>query len=205
MPVKEIIPKEGVTGWLDTWMLSSKAKHPNCAYKWYPYISTPRCRRSRRRPSARRPVNKLACTEMDKLARARARQYHADAPEAYYSSIKFWKTPVADCGNGKSNCMDYTKWQSAPGLRRPLAARRGGRVVHERPAVGSRRDRSGGGRGCAGSRCCCRRSAGCCVFYVAALAVLFVSAFWSVDVLHGKLVAHLDLGNFRHDRDQRQT
>ena len=25
-------PKEGVTGWLDTWMMSAKAKHPNCAY-----------------------------------------------------------------------------------------------------------------------------------------------------------------------------
>ena len=42
MPVKEIIPKEGATGWLDTWMLSAKAKHPNCAYAWYTYISSPK-------------------------------------------------------------------------------------------------------------------------------------------------------------------
>ena len=33
VPVKEIIPKEGATGWLDTWMLSKKAKHPNCALR----------------------------------------------------------------------------------------------------------------------------------------------------------------------------
>ena len=37
-----VIPKEGATGWLDTWMLSAKAKHPNCAYKWMQYISTPK-------------------------------------------------------------------------------------------------------------------------------------------------------------------
>ena len=32
--VKAILPKEGSTGWSDTWMISSKAKHPNCMYKW---------------------------------------------------------------------------------------------------------------------------------------------------------------------------
>ena len=50
---------------------------------------------------------------MNKLARARARVYHANEPESYYASIKFWKTPVADCGNGKKDCMDYSKWVTA--------------------------------------------------------------------------------------------
>jgi putative spermidine/putrescine transport system substrate-binding protein len=59
------------------------------------------------------PVNKLACAQMNKLTKGSCKQYHANAPEAYYRSIKFWKTPVADCGNGKKNCMDYTKWVSA--------------------------------------------------------------------------------------------
>ena len=34
-------PKEGTTGWSDTWMISSKAKHPNCMYKWMDYIISP--------------------------------------------------------------------------------------------------------------------------------------------------------------------
>ena len=34
--------KEGATGWLDTWMLSAKAPHPNCAYKWMAWVSTPK-------------------------------------------------------------------------------------------------------------------------------------------------------------------
>jgi putative spermidine/putrescine transport system substrate-binding protein len=113
VPVKEIIPKEGATGWLDTWMLSAKAKHPNCAYKWYAYISSPKVQAMQATTYGETPVNKLACAQMNKLSKGSCKTYHADAPEAYYRSIKFWKTPVADCGNGKKNCMDYTKWVDA--------------------------------------------------------------------------------------------
>jgi len=33
-PVASTVPAEGATGWADTTMLASDAKHPNCAYKW---------------------------------------------------------------------------------------------------------------------------------------------------------------------------
>jgi putative spermidine/putrescine transport system substrate-binding protein len=113
VPVKEIIPKEGATGWLDTWMLSSKTKHPNCAYKWYGYISSPKVQALQAVTWGETPANKLACKEMDRLSKGSCAAYHANAPEAYYRSIKFWKTPIADCGNGKKDCMDYTKWVTA--------------------------------------------------------------------------------------------
>jgi len=35
------VPKEGVTGWADTWMMSSHAQHPNCMYKWMAYTLRP--------------------------------------------------------------------------------------------------------------------------------------------------------------------
>src|SRR4029079_4665252 len=41
-PVKELIPREGATGWLDTWMVSAKTKNLDCAYKWLAWISTPK-------------------------------------------------------------------------------------------------------------------------------------------------------------------
>jgi len=113
VPVKEIIPKEGATGWLDTWMLSAKAKHPNCAYKWYSYISSPKVQAMQAVTWGETPVNKLACPYMNKLTTGSCTAYHANSPESYYRSIKFWKTPVADCGNGKKDCMDYTKWVTA--------------------------------------------------------------------------------------------
>ena len=27
-----------------------------------------------------------------------------------FDKIAFWKTPIADCGNGQSNCVTYDKW-----------------------------------------------------------------------------------------------
>ncbi len=41
MPVEAVLPKEGSTGWSDTWMISSQAKNPNCAYLWLDYIISP--------------------------------------------------------------------------------------------------------------------------------------------------------------------
>ena len=41
MNVKEVMPKEGVTGWSDSWMLSTKAKHPICAYQYMNYLTKP--------------------------------------------------------------------------------------------------------------------------------------------------------------------
>jgi putative spermidine/putrescine transport system substrate-binding protein len=112
-PVKDVIPSEGATGWLDTWMISAKAKHPNCALKWIAWVSTPKVQAQQAVYFGETPVNKLACAQMDKLSKGSCAQYHANAPESYFETIKFWKTPIADCGNGQKNCMDYTKWQQA--------------------------------------------------------------------------------------------
>jgi putative spermidine/putrescine transport system substrate-binding protein len=112
-PVRDLIPREGATGWADTWMLSSKAKHPNCAYKWLQWISTPKVQAQQAVFFGETPANKLACSFMDKIAAGSCSKYHANAPLSYYKTIKFWKTPVADCGNGKQGCMDYAKWVQA--------------------------------------------------------------------------------------------
>jgi putative spermidine/putrescine transport system substrate-binding protein len=112
-PVKDLIPKEGATGWLDTWMVSAHTKNLDCAYKWLAWISTPKVQAEQAIFFGETPVNSKACAEMEKLAKGSCAQYHANAPLAYFKQIHFWKTPIADCGNGKSDCMDYTKWQQA--------------------------------------------------------------------------------------------
>jgi putative spermidine/putrescine transport system substrate-binding protein len=111
LPVKDLIPKEGATGWADTWMLSAKAKHPNCAYLWLKYISTPKVQAMQALSFGETPANLKACPFMNKIQKGGCAQYHANAPASYFNSIKFWKTPIADCGNGKNDCMDYTAWQ----------------------------------------------------------------------------------------------
>jgi putative spermidine/putrescine transport system substrate-binding protein len=110
-PVKQIIPKEGATGWADTWMLSAHAKDPNCAYKWVNWVSSPKVQAEQAISYGETPVNTKACPYMEKIQKGSCSLYHADAPASYFDSIKFWKTPVAECGNGQSDCMDYTKWQ----------------------------------------------------------------------------------------------
>ena len=112
-PVKDLIPKEGATGWADTWMISTKAKHPNCAVKWIQWVSTPKVQAQQAIYFGETPANTKACVIMDKLSKGSCAQYHGNASSAYFRSIKFWKTPTANCGNGKNNCMDYTKWQQA--------------------------------------------------------------------------------------------
>ncbi len=112
-PVKDTVPKEGATGWLDTWMVSSKTKNLDCAYKWLAYVSTPKVQAEQAIYFGETPVNSKACKIMNTLSKGSCAQYHANAPLKYFKQIYFWKTPIADCGNGKKDCMDYTKWQQA--------------------------------------------------------------------------------------------
>lgn len=110
-PVGETIPSEGATGWADTWMLSAHAKHPNCAYEWVNWVSSPKVQAEQAISYGETPANTKACPEMEKIQKGSCEEYHANAPAAYFNSIKFWRTPVSDCGNGQNNCMDYSVWQ----------------------------------------------------------------------------------------------
>jgi putative spermidine/putrescine transport system substrate-binding protein len=109
--VKSIIPVEGATGWADTWMLSAHAKDPNCAYKWVNWVSNPKIQAEQAISYGETPANTKACAYMEKIQKGSCALYHANAPRAYFNSIKFWKTPVPECGNGQSDCMDYSAWQ----------------------------------------------------------------------------------------------
>jgi putative spermidine/putrescine transport system substrate-binding protein len=112
-PVKDLVPKEGATGWLDTWMVSAKTKNLDCAYKWLSWVSTPKVQAEQAIYFGETPVNSKACPIMNTLSKGSCAQYHANAPLKYFKQIYFWKTPIAACGNGQKNCMDYTKWQQA--------------------------------------------------------------------------------------------
>jgi putative spermidine/putrescine transport system substrate-binding protein len=113
VPVKDGIPTEGATGWADTWMIAKNSQHVNCAYLWMKHVSTPKVQAQQAIYFGETPANTKACAEMDKMSPGACKQYHADAPASYFKQIKFWKTPVAECGNGKTNCMPYSKWQEA--------------------------------------------------------------------------------------------
>ena len=112
-PIKEIVPLP-TTGWADTWMLAKKAPHPNCAYMWMKYVTTPAVEAKQALVFGETPVNPKACPYMNKLETGSCAKYHLNEPASYYGKIKFWKTPVAQCGWKSGNdCMDYNAWQRA--------------------------------------------------------------------------------------------
>ena len=111
VPVKDLIPVQGATGWADTWMLATGAKHPNCAYKWVNWVSSPKVQAEQALSFGETPANTKACAYMEEIKKGSCAQYHANAPAAYFNSISFWRTPVTECGNGQNNCMDYSTWQ----------------------------------------------------------------------------------------------
>jgi putative spermidine/putrescine transport system substrate-binding protein len=113
VPVRDEIPKEGATGWADTWMMSAHAKHPNCMYKWMAWVSTAKVQAEQAIYFGETPANTKACVVMNRLSPGSAKQYHCGASKKYFNSIKFWKTPVPACGNGQNSCMNYTQWQQA--------------------------------------------------------------------------------------------
>jgi putative spermidine/putrescine transport system substrate-binding protein len=115
--VKTVLPKEGATGWSDTWMIYAHAKHPNCMYKWMNWIVSPKANAEVAEYFGEAPAQTKACAlTTDKNF---CNQYHAlDANFA--SKIHYWTTPQQQCVDGQGdNCTDYsewiTKWQEVKG------------------------------------------------------------------------------------------
>jgi putative spermidine/putrescine transport system substrate-binding protein len=111
VPIKAILPDEGATGWSDTWMLSAKAKHPNCMVEWMNWIESPEVQAQVAEWFGEAPANPKACDlTTDKSF---CKTYHVDDP-GYYEKVKFWATPTRNCRDDRGNaCVDYSKWVQA--------------------------------------------------------------------------------------------
>lgn len=104
------LPKEGATGWSDTWMISSQAKHPNCMYEWMNWIIEPKVNAEVAEWFGEAPAQSLACDETENPDFCT--DYHADNP-AFWKRVYYWKTPLAECGDGSEDCKDYNEWVKA--------------------------------------------------------------------------------------------
>jgi len=112
-PVDAVIPSEGATGWADTWMMSANAKHPNCMYKWMQWASTADVQSQVAEFYGATPANQQSCDKIvADLGADAAAPYHC-GDDDFVKNLYLWKTPLADCGNGKTDCMDYSAWQQA--------------------------------------------------------------------------------------------
>ncbi len=83
-PVAVTVPKEGSTGWSDTWMMYSHAAHPNCMYLWMNWITTPNVQSQVAQWFGEAPANLKACdiiakTDADVLHDLSRRRRHLPA------------------------------------------------------------------------------------------------------------------------------
>jgi putative spermidine/putrescine transport system substrate-binding protein len=103
-------PKEGATGWSDTWMISSVAKHPNCMYAWMDYIISPKANAAVTVYFGEAPVSDAACVEAEKLSPGHCDTFHAK-DETYFSDVYYWNTPTKSCLDGRGDiCTDFDAW-----------------------------------------------------------------------------------------------
>jgi putative spermidine/putrescine transport system substrate-binding protein len=111
-PITAVVPSEGMTGWADTWMLYAHAKHPNCMLRWMQYATTPIVQGKTAYTFGSAPANPQACTYLDHVQAGYCQDYHVTDPN-YFNNIYYWKTPLPDCGNGKTDCVSYQQWTQA--------------------------------------------------------------------------------------------
>ena len=110
--VEGIKPVEGSTGWSDTWMISSKAKNPNCAYMWMNHIASPAANAGVAEWFGEAPSNAKSCDlTADKNHCA---TFHA-ADDAYWEDVYYWNTPTETCLDGRTDvkCLPYAEWVKA--------------------------------------------------------------------------------------------
>jgi putative spermidine/putrescine transport system substrate-binding protein len=112
VPVAAIKPKEGTTGWSDTWMVYSKAANPNCMYLWMDHMASPEAQAAVAEGFGEAPVNLKACeltTNPNHCA-----DFHAE-DESWWEDVYYWTTPQADCADDddSTTCVDQAGWQTA--------------------------------------------------------------------------------------------
>jgi len=105
-PIASVFPVEGTTGWADTTMMHADAPHPNCGYKWLEHSINPKLQGDLAAWFGSVPAVLDACKGNELLT-----DQGCDVNGlANFDQIHFWKTPTADCGDGRMECVPYHEW-----------------------------------------------------------------------------------------------
>ncbi len=108
-PVEAVLPKEGATGWSDTWMVGAKSERKTCAYKLIDHLVSPETNAAIAEYFGEAPGNRLACEKTTDPNHCEV--YHAE-DEDYFSQVWYWTTPISACLDGRTDvkCTDYAEW-----------------------------------------------------------------------------------------------
>jgi putative spermidine/putrescine transport system substrate-binding protein len=102
-------PKEGATGWSDTWMVKKDTPNINCSYLWLNHIVSPQVNAQIAEYFGEAPANQKSCaltTNKDHCT-----QFHA-ADTAFWTDVYYWTTPTENCLDGRTDtkCVAYDDW-----------------------------------------------------------------------------------------------
>ena len=105
-PIAYTVPLEGATGWADTTMMHAEAKHPNCAYEWLEWSTSPKVQGDVAAWFGSNPAVPAACAGNALLGSEGCKTNGSEN----FDKIWFWRTPVADCPAG--GCVPYARWST---------------------------------------------------------------------------------------------
>jgi putative spermidine/putrescine transport system substrate-binding protein len=111
--LKTTLPKEGSTGWYDTWLLSSTSPNSNCAYAWIDYTSQASVNGAIAMNFGMAPSNIAFCAT-DADTQAHCDQFAAE-DEAFWDQVWPWTTPIEECVDGRTDvkCTSFQDWTNA--------------------------------------------------------------------------------------------
>ncbi|MBU6279120.1 MAG: ABC transporter substrate-binding protein [Actinomycetales bacterium] len=110
--VDAIKPKEGSTGWSDTWMIAKDTPNVNCAYLWVNHIASPEANAAVAEWFGEAPSNAKSCALTSNPDHCAI--FHADS-EDYWKDVYYWNTPTEACLDGRTDvkCVPYSEWTKA--------------------------------------------------------------------------------------------
>ena len=113
VPVDVIKPVEGATGWSDTWMINSKTKNINCAYKWLNHIVSPEVNAQIAAWFGEAPGNAKSCG-LSQADQDNCDFFHA-ADDDFWKDVWYWQTPETACVDGRTDvkCKGFDDWVKA--------------------------------------------------------------------------------------------
>jgi putative spermidine/putrescine transport system substrate-binding protein len=79
-------------------------------YMWMNWIVEPKVNAEVAEFFGEAPAQELACKKTKNPNFCS--EYHAEEPD-FWKRVYYWKTPLADCGNGEQDCKDYNDWVQA--------------------------------------------------------------------------------------------
>jgi putative spermidine/putrescine transport system substrate-binding protein len=108
--VKPVEPSEGMSGWADTWMMSTSAPHPNCMLEWMQYSLRPEVQAETAEYYGAAASNTKACpilrkslqTQFDFGYAVDTVRYGYCGDENFLDSLWLWRTPQSP--------TDYSQW-----------------------------------------------------------------------------------------------